>query len=286
MRNVVVRNCLNQLVPILLTMLLRKTRKTDSPPAVRLRRSLACLVPLAAAFALLSATGFAQSTRTASSVVADKRTGRLVRTVVVAPRLVQPKAIEPVEIGAPAQSGPEASINEMVEEAARKNGVDPLLVHSVIKTESNYNPNAVSNKGAQGLMQLMPATARDLGVKNPMNPKENIEGGVKFLKHLQSEFSDPALALAAYNAGEGAVKRYGWIPPYPETQDYVVKVARNYKEAKAAAAARQTASAPQPKPQPKAVETAKSAEAPVEAPPAPLQYYYDGQGRLNLRTVK
>jgi len=237
---------------------------------------------------LTSASGFAQGTRTASTVAADKRTGRLVRRLVVAPKVIEPKVIEPVEISAPTQAGPDASIDELVEAAARKNGVDPLLVHSVIKTESNYNPNAVSNKGAQGLMQLMPATARGLGVKNPMNPKENIEGGVKFLKYLQTQFSDPALALAAYNAGEGAVRRYNWIPPYPETQDYVVKVARNYKQAKAVAAARQPVAQQQKQQAPPltAVAAVKTPETPVEAPPAPLQYYYDAQGRLNLRTVR
>ena len=245
---------------------------------------------------LASATShaFAQSTRKASTVAADSRTGRLVRTtVVIAPRVVEPKVIEPVEVGAPAASGPDASINELVEESARNHGVDPLLVHSVIKTESNYNPNAVSSKGAQGLMQLMPATARDLGVRNPMNPRENIEGGVKFLKYLQTQFKDPALALAAYNAGEGAVRRYNWIPPYPETQDYVVKVARNYRQAKAAAAAREPTAQPPKQQQAKPVATAAAAvaspakqAAPAEAPPTPLQYYYDAQGRLTLRTVK
>ena len=245
------------------------------------------LVPLLL-IVLSSATGFAQAARTSSTVSADKRTGRLVRRVVVAPKVIESKVIEPVEIGAPTQAGPDASINEMVEEVSRKNGVDPLLVHSVIKTESNYNPNAVSNKGAQGLMQLMPATARGLGVKNPMNPKENIEGGVKFLKYLQTQFSDPALALAAYNAGESAVRRYNWIPPYPETQDYVVKVAHNYRQAKEAAAKLPPVPSPQPQQsQPKAVvEAAKIQESPVEPPPAPLQYYYDAQGRLNLRTVR
>ena len=228
---------------------------------------------------------FAQTPRKASTVAADARTGRLVRTtVVVAPRIVEPKVVEPVDVGAPAPAA--ESIDDMVQESARNHGVDPLLVHSVIKAESNYNPNAVSNKGAQGLMQLMPATARDLGVKNPMNPKENIEGGVKFLKYLQTQFNDPALALAAYNAGEGAVRRYGnWIPPYPETQDYVVKVARNYRQAKAAAAA----SKPAPQQVTAAAATPTTAvkqEAPAEPPPAPLQYYYDAQGRLTLRTVR
>ena len=237
--------------------------------------------------AIVTSFAVAQTPRKASTVAADSRTGRLVRTtVVVAAKVVEAQVIEPVEVGVPAP--PEVSIDELVEQSARNHGVDPLLVRSVIQVESNFNPNAVSNKGAQGLMQLMPTTARDLGVTNPMNPKENIEGGVKYLKYLQNQFNDPALALAAYNAGEGAVRRYGnWIPPYPETQDYVVKVARNYKQAKAAAAAAavkhpMAAAAP-----PSTAPTVKT-EVPVaaEPPPAPLQYYYDAQGRLTLRTVQ
>jgi hypothetical protein len=268
MRNVVSGNCLNHTGIILSAML-----------------------PL-----LTSVTGFAQPTRTASTVAADARTGRLVRTVVVAPKVVESKVIQPVDVGGSTEAGPDASINELIDQSARNHGVDPLLVHSVIKAESNYNPNAVSNKGAQGLMQLMPATARDLGVKNPMNPKENIEGGVKFLKYLQTQFSDPALALAAYNAGEGAVRRYNWIPPYPETQDYVVKVARNYRQAKAAAeAARQPSQTLQPQrsaqqqqqaTKSEAATAVATQEAPTEPPPTPLQYYYDAQGRLTLRTVR
>ncbi len=236
---------------------------------------------------LVSATSFAQSRRTGTTVASDSRTGRLVRTtVVVAPKIVEPKVVEPVEISGTAAAGPEQTINELVEESARNHGVDPLLVHSVIKAESNYNPNAVSNKGAQGLMQLMPATARDLGVKNPMNPKENIEGGVKFLKYLQTQFNDPALALAAYNAGEGAVRRYNWIPPYPETQDYVVKVARNYRQAKAAASSKAAAGPPPQVKVAAVVAGPLKQEAPAEPPAAPLQYFYDAQGRLTLRTVQ
>jgi soluble lytic murein transglycosylase-like protein len=230
-------------------------------------------------FVAITAFAGDQPVRKASTVAVDPKSGRLVRTVVVAPKVIEPKVITPVEIGGEAVAGPlpDAAISALVEDAARRNGVDPLLVHSVIKAESNYNPKAVSNKGAQGLMQLMPATARDLGVKNAMDPKDNIEGGVKYLKYLQSQFSDTALALAAYNAGEGAVKRYNWIPPYAETQDYVVKVARNYKQARAAAAA--VAS------KPVAPASAVAAAVPVEPLPPQIQYYYDAQGRLNLRTV-
>ncbi|HEY3741299.1 MAG TPA: lytic transglycosylase domain-containing protein [Bryobacteraceae bacterium] len=248
---------------------------------------------------LSSGIGSAQPTasaavRTATTVKADPRTGRLVRSVVTAPKISTPKVITPVEIPPPpepptsAAAGPDTDINAMVEQSARKNGVDPLLVHSVIKAESNYNPNAVSNKGAQGLMQLMPATARELGVKHPMDPKENIEGGVKYLKYLQTQFGDPALALAAYNAGEGAVRRYNWIPPYPETQDYVVKVARNYRELRGKqqpSTKTTTATVATAGPQ-KPVPPAAVTEAPTEPPPTPLQYYYDAQGRLTLRTVR
>ena len=212
--------------------------------------------------------------RKASIVAIDKKSGRLVRTVVVAPRVIEPKVVTPVEIGGETLPVPDAAINELVEDAARRNGVDPLLVHSVIRAESNYNTKAVSNRGAQGLMQLMPATAKDLGVKNAMDPKDNIEGGVKYLKYLQNQFSDTALALAAYNAGEGAVRRYNWIPPYPETQDYVVKVARNYKQAKASA-----------KPVAAAIAAAKQPLVPAEPPPPQILSYYDAQGRLNMRTI-
>ena len=227
----------------------------------------------------LSAQSTANGKRTVSTVRADYRTGRLIRTtVVVEPKAVEAKVIAPIEVGGP--SKPDAPINDLVEEAALRHGVDPMLVHSVIKAESNYNPSAVSIVGARGLMQLMPATARQLGVHNSFNPKENIEGGVKYLKYLQEKFQDPALALAAYNAGEGAVAKYhNSIPPYRETQDYVVKVARNYRAAKAAEVRRKKAI-------PIAVSAAKPAEP--EEPKAPeyrkLQAYYDADGRLFLRT--
>lgn len=230
--------------------------------------------------------------RTVSTVRADYRTGRLIRTTTIVevkpvePRPIEPRIIAPLEVGGPAK--PDAPINEIVEEAAQKHGVDPILVHSVIKAESNYNPNAISVVGARGLMQLMPATARQLGVHNSFNPKENIEGGVKYLKYLQQKFQDPALALAAYNAGEGAVAKYNnSIPPYRETQDYVVKVARNYRAAKAAELrhpALRQANLPAPPP----AVTKPSEPEPQQPPKAPeyrkLQAYYDADGRLYLRT--
>jgi soluble lytic murein transglycosylase-like protein len=111
------------------------------------------------------------------------------------------------------------------------------LVDSVIQVESNYDPFAVSPKGAQGLMQLMPETAKRFGVKDIFDPKQNIEGGVRYLKFLQETFKDERLALAAYNAGEGAVERYGSVPPYPETVDYVAKVGKKIGQAQQAESA-------------------------------------------------
>ncbi|PJZ83361.1 lytic transglycosylase domain-containing protein [Leptospira harrisiae] len=117
-----------------------------------------------------------------------------------------------------------------IESIAKSQGLDPNLVKAMVKAESGFKPKAVSPKGAMGLMQLMPETAESLGVNDPFNPEENIGGGVKFLKGLMKEFKDPEKAIAAYNAGPGAVKRYKGIPPYEETQKYVNKVKRYYKD--------------------------------------------------------
>jgi soluble lytic murein transglycosylase-like protein len=112
---------------------------------------------------------------------------------------------------------------EIIAQASAAHGVDPLLVRALIQVESNYKPRARSPKGAMGLMQLMPATARQYGVRNPYDPKANIEAGIKHLKGLIDKL-DVELALAAYNAGEGAVKRFKGIPPYRETRNYVTKI--------------------------------------------------------------
>ena len=109
--------------------------------------------------------------------------------------------------------------------AANANGVPPALVKAVVKAESGFNPNAVSHAGAQGLMQLMPSTAAGLGVTDPFDPQQNLNGGAKFLRQLMDQFGgDMSKVLAGYNAGPGAVQKYGGIPPYEETQAYVPKV--------------------------------------------------------------
>jgi soluble lytic murein transglycosylase-like protein len=122
-----------------------------------------------------------------------------------------------------------AQIEKWIQEISDQQGVDPELVKAVAKTESNYNPYAVSNKGALGLMQLIPETAKRFGVTNVFDAKQNIEGGVKFLKFLMGMFpNNLPYILAAYNAGENAVLKYKGIPPYRETQAYVRKISQAY----------------------------------------------------------
>ncbi len=122
-----------------------------------------------------------------------------------------------------------ARIMPLVYTLARKYDIDAQLVRAVISVESNFNVQAISRAGAQGLMQLMPATAAHYGVADPFDPEANIEGGIRFLKDLWHRYQgDVNRVLAAYNAGENAVKRYGGVPPYPETQRYVVRVLALY----------------------------------------------------------
>jgi soluble lytic murein transglycosylase-like protein len=183
-------------------------------------------------------------------VRADRHTGRLVRTALV------PRG--------------KAAVAEAVDAAAKQHEVDPLLVHSVIQAESGYNPFAVSPKGAQGLMQLMPATARRFGVSNSFDLTENIQGGVRYLRYLMDLFQDQKLAVAAYNAGEQAVIRHGGVPPYPETEQYVRTVSKSY-----ASARKETAAQP-------AAEQEKT--PPPEPEYRPIEAFSDEQGNLHLRT--
>src|SRR6185369_4107985 len=175
---------------------------------------------LASVIIATAAVSSAASTNTPATVTlivcSDARTGRLVRGVVRPASTVSRKPDPQIEL--PANTEPPAAFAGLVDRISEKHDVDRDLVNSVIRVESNYNPLAVSNKGALGLMQLVPATARRFGVANSFNPAENVEGGVRYLKYLLQHYNgDHHLALAAYNAGEGTVERYRGVPPFAET---------------------------------------------------------------------
>jgi len=221
------------------------------------------LVPMMALIGVGAATAGSPAGRITSVVRANARTGKLVRAVVV----TSPADVSNLNEAESARH----DLRTIVQETASRHDLDPLLVDSVIQAESGYNALAVSSKGAEGLMQLIPATARRFGVKNTFDPRENVEGGVRYLKYLKEAFKDERLALAAYNAGERAVVKYGWIPPYRETRDYVHKVGKRYSEARKVSAGAPSASQP-------------PAAAPEQPQYRPIEQFVDAEGRLHIRT--
>ena len=244
--------------------------------------------PILATLVALAGTASAESSQTARSIVrADLRSGRLVRSVVIQPKVVTPKLVQPkvVDDKAAAQPKrpaetlpPDADIQDLIDHAARKYNVDPNLVHAVVKVESNYNQFAVSHAGAEGLMQLVPSTARRLGVSNSFDARQNIEAGVRYLKYLQTLYgNNMRLALAAYNAGEGAVTRYQGIPRYRETENYLVQVGRRWGELNRGRKPAATA--------PKKVEPASQpASTRAEPEHRSVETVVDADGKIHLRT--
>jgi hypothetical protein len=175
------------------------------------------------------------------------------------PATVAPVAAAPVGRTTPALS--RASLDQMVRDASSRHQLDPDFVNSVIKAESNFQTRALSRKGAQGLMQLMPGTASQLGVIDPFDPQANVEGGTAYLSQLLDLYhNDPIKALAAYNAGSHRVDQYHGVPPYMETRAYVARIVRDYNAKKRAEMKAQASSAA------KAKNTGKK-----PAKPAPAQ---------------
>ncbi|MGA2991040.1 MAG: lytic transglycosylase domain-containing protein [Candidatus Korobacteraceae bacterium] len=160
-----------------------------------------------------------------------------------------------------------ADIQEHIARAGAQTGIDPDFIHSVVRAESGYNSQAVSPKGAQGLMQLMPATASRLGVSNSLDPAANLDGGSRYLRELLARYDgDAQKALAAYNAGPERVEKYKGVPPYPETRNYVTRVINDFNRRKLAAAA--SSSKLQGKPAPRVAKPVKRRKPAPASPKA------------------
>ena len=183
-------------------------------------------------------------------------------------------AVAPSANGANAQAlgfpaRPKTDLTDVVNTASGRYRLDPDLVNSVIKAESGFNVRAVSPKGAQGLMQLMPSTAAQLGVPNAFDPQANVEGGTKYLRELLERYDfDLIKALAAYNAGPQRVEQFGGVPPFYETRAYVARVVKDFNKKKVAQSKTAAHSSAQKAPSPQPSATNRNASAKTQAPAA------------------
>lgn len=158
-----------------------------------------------------------RAAREVDTAISGKNSRALMSSQPVVPGTTQPAAAAP------------EMVDKAIDQAAQRHGVDPNLVRAIVKVESNFNPHAVSRKGAMGLMQLMPSTAKSMNVGNAFDPSQNVDAGVRHLKNLLENYNgNLELSLAAYNAGSGAVNRNRGIPPYRETRDYVKRITDLY----------------------------------------------------------
>ena len=200
--------------------------------ATRVASGGTALAPGASASSAQSASsGFASALQTATSAQTPGLADSTAAASADMPEVADaygvagtPELADQPALGAGASAG-SGEYESLIDQAAARNGVDPAVLHGLIQQESGFDPSATSSAGASGLTQLMPGTAASLGVANPLNPAESIEGGARYLGQLTAEFGgNTEEALAAYNAGPGAVEQYGGVPPYAETQSYVTKV--------------------------------------------------------------
>jgi soluble lytic murein transglycosylase-like protein len=193
-----------------------------------------CILSCWVVASIAPAIAYAQiysGTSAAGTVVLSSFSSPEARVLLIAPSRGDHEAPAATAVAAKKISAIPSSFKDMIEDAARQHDLDPNLLHAMIKVESGYNPQALSAKGARGLMQLMPDTARRFGVSDAFNPKENIRAGAEYIQWLLKLFrGDVELALAGYNAGEQAVIRAGYrIPDYGETQKYVPRVLAHYR---------------------------------------------------------
>lgn len=217
--------------------------------------------------------------------------------IVVPPaaKSAQPRAAVPSSYYTPKTAYPSPATRRdpsiykaFVSEAARLHGISESLIYAVMRAESNFNPNAISRANAQGLMQLIPSTARLVGVINPFDPRQNIMGGSRYLRMMIDRFGRIDHAIAAYNAGPEAVERHKGIPPYSETRSYVPRVLKYYREFSGGRGIEYYAAAARTAPTARksaVAEVVKPAPAAAAAQPAPIFYYRGPDGQIYITNI-